>query len=253
MSEIWQIVNPSGKQMNKNTFFIMLRLITMAQAGHTPHLNTALSQRVFPMVKINGVSIRSHTFYDFVITREIEAMYKGIFETLTKSFYLSATDAKNFFQQSNLPGNDLALIWNLSDIDNDAMLSFAEFCVAMYLVHGKLAGEPIPNPLPQTFIDFIREHQDPWVIHPNQKSQYLSLFQQNSEGNLMKGQTARDILVNYNVPNQILIKIWELCDRGKRGALDIVEFSAAMHIIKRYLEGTRVPNEIPSQLILSLQ
>jgi len=254
MTEIWQIVNPSGKQnLNKNTFFIMLRLISMAQAGHTPHLNTALSQRVFPMVKVNGVSIRSHTFYDFVITRDIEDMYKGIFERLTKSFFLSATDAKGFFQQSNLQGNDLALIWNLSDVDSDSMLSFAEFCVAMYLVHGKLAGEPLPDTLPQTLLDFIRERQDPWVIHPNQKSQYLSLFQQKSEGNLMKGQTARELLINFNVPNNILARIWELCDRGKRGALDIVEFSAAMHIIKRYLEGTKLPNEIPSQLILSLQ
>jgi len=231
----------------------MLRLISMAQAGHTPHLNTALSQRVFPMVKINGVSIRSHTFYDFIITKEIEAMYKGIFERLTKTFYLSANDAKGFFQQSNLPGNDLGKIWNLSDIDNDSMLSFAEFCCAMYLVHGKLAGEPIPDQLPQSLLDFIREHQDPWVIHPNLKSQYFALFQQKAGGNLMNGQTARDLLLNYNVPNQILIRIWELCDKGKRGALDIVEFSAAMHIIKRYLDGTKLPNEIPSQLLLSLQ
>jgi len=83
--------------------------------------------------------------------------------------FLPANDVKNFFQQSNLPGNDLALIWSLSDVDSDSMLSFAEFCVAMYLVHGKLAGEPIPDTLPQGLLDFVKEHQDPWVIHPNEK------------------------------------------------------------------------------------
>jgi len=253
MTEIWKIVNPNNKSMNKNTFFIMLRLISMAQAGHAPHLATALSQRIFPMVKINGVIVRSHIYYDFVITREIEGLYKGIFERLTKSFFLSALEAKNFFQQSNLSVPDLALIWSNSDVDGDSMLSFAEFCVAMYQVHGKLAGEPIPDGLPQPLLDFVKQRQDPWIIHPTERNIYASLFNQKAEGNLMGGQTAKDLLTSFNVPLQVLAKIWQLCDRGQRGALDIIEFSAAIHIIKKGLEGIPLPNEIPSQLLLSLQ
>jgi len=247
------MVNPNNQPLNQNAFFVVLRLISMVQAGLAPNLTTALSQRNFPMVKINGVIVRSYLFYQWNITREIEVMYKGIFERLTKSFYLQANEARQFFGQSNIQANDLAAIWNLSDVDRDSMLSFAEFCLAMYFVHGVLAGEALPTSLPQQFLEFVQHHQDSWVVHPNEKNQYSNLFNQRSQGSLMPGNVAREILIGFNVPVEMLAKIWELCDRGKRGALDVVEFSAALHILKRAKEGTHIPIQLPSQLILSLQ
>jgi len=56
------------------------------------------------------------------------------------------------FLESQLPSNDLMKIWALSDIDRDASLDLDEFAVASYLVHARLAGEEIPNQLPESLI-----------------------------------------------------------------------------------------------------
>ena len=37
----------------------------------------------------------------------------------------------------------------------DAMLTFPEFCVAMYLIHGRLAGENLPSELPESMQNFL--------------------------------------------------------------------------------------------------
>ena len=47
-----------------------------------------------------------------------------------------------------MPNDDLALIWELADVDDDGMLSELEFCVAMHLVFCRHAGELIPSELP---------------------------------------------------------------------------------------------------------
>jgi epidermal growth factor receptor substrate 15 len=41
-------------------------------------------------------------------------------------------------------------VWDLSDQDNDGMLSLREFCIALYLMERHRAGIPLPLALPDS-------------------------------------------------------------------------------------------------------
>jgi hypothetical protein len=44
----------------------------------------------------------------------------------------------------------LKQVWDLSDQDNDGMLSLREFCIALYLMERHRAGTPLPPSLPDS-------------------------------------------------------------------------------------------------------
>lgn len=54
--------------------------------------------------------------------------------------------------RSKLPNSVLRRIWALSDIDEDGMLDRDEFAVSMFLIDHKLAGNDIPETLPDRVI-----------------------------------------------------------------------------------------------------
>lgn len=46
----------------------------------------------------------------------------------------------------------LKQVWDLSDQDNDSMLSLREFCIALYLIERCREGRPLPAVLPTSII-----------------------------------------------------------------------------------------------------
>ena len=54
--------------------------------------------------------------------------------------------------KSKLPNSVLRRIWALSDIDNDGQLDRDEFALAMFLLDHKLAGNDIPDVLPEKLV-----------------------------------------------------------------------------------------------------
>ena len=54
--------------------------------------------------------------------------------------------------KSRLPSSVLRRIWALSDIDQDGMLDRDEFAVAMFLIDHKLAGNDLPDTLPESVV-----------------------------------------------------------------------------------------------------
>lgn len=46
----------------------------------------------------------------------------------------------------------LKQVWDLSDQDNDSMLSLREFCIAVYLMERYREGRPLPPVFPNTII-----------------------------------------------------------------------------------------------------
>ncbi|KAG5637716.1 hypothetical protein H0H81_003480 [Sphagnurus paluster] len=64
--------------------------------------------------------------------------------------YIEGDVAVPFMLKSNLPGEDLARIWDLADINNDGHLTRDGFAIAMFLIQRKLAGSDIPLSLPSS-------------------------------------------------------------------------------------------------------
>ena len=49
----------------------------------------------------------------------------------------------------------LKQVWDLSDQDNDSMLSLREFCIALYLMERFREGRPLPATLPSSIISDV--------------------------------------------------------------------------------------------------
>ncbi|KAI8583513.1 hypothetical protein K450DRAFT_221553 [Umbelopsis ramanniana AG] len=79
---------------------------------------------------------------------------KAFFQQLDprQTGYVSGADAGNFFRNAGLPQTDLEQIWSLAAIQGGDRLSADEFTVAMYLIHERLSGKPIPLTLPRDVI-----------------------------------------------------------------------------------------------------
>ncbi|KAF5455621.1 hypothetical protein F2P56_025179 [Juglans regia] len=61
---------------------------------------------------------------------------------------ITGEEARNLFLSWRLPREVLKQVWDLSDQDNDSMLSLREFCFALYMMERYREGRPLPAALP---------------------------------------------------------------------------------------------------------
>ncbi|CUM62573.1 uncharacterized protein PRCAT00000125001 [Priceomyces carsonii] len=100
---------------------------------------------------------------DWIVTPTMKQQYASIFANLDKSNtgQLSPDQVASFLMTSKLGQQDLATIWDLSDIQNTGIFSLLEFSIALFLVNKKLAGEELPNIVPDSLISSLRDGQLP--------------------------------------------------------------------------------------------
>ncbi|XP_064189385.1 epidermal growth factor receptor substrate 15 [Anguilla rostrata] len=158
LGRIWDLADAERKgSLNKQQFFIALRLVACAQNG----LEVAL--------KSLGVPVPPPKFHDtsspllppggapvdgpWMVKSEEKIKYDLIFESLAPvGGMLSGEKVKPVLLNSKLPVDVLGRVWELSDIDKDGMLDRDEFAVAMYLVYRALEQEQVPMALPAPLV-----------------------------------------------------------------------------------------------------
>ncbi|KAK9666927.1 hypothetical protein RND81_14G221400 [Saponaria officinalis] len=88
--------------------------------------------------------------------KDIQKYTKVFMEVDTdKDGKITGDQARNLFLSWKLPREVLKQVWNLSDQDNDSMLSVREFCIALYLMERYREGRPLPAVLPSSvMLDF---------------------------------------------------------------------------------------------------
>lgn len=65
---------------------------------------------------------------------------------------ITGEQARNLFMSWKLPREILKQVWDLSDQDNDSMLSMREFCIALYLMERYREGHNLPPTLPSNVL-----------------------------------------------------------------------------------------------------
>ncbi|XP_010270492.1 PREDICTED: epidermal growth factor receptor substrate 15-like [Nelumbo nucifera] len=65
---------------------------------------------------------------------------------------ITGEQARNLFLSWRLPREVLKQVWDLSDQDNDSMLSLKEFCTALYLMERYREGRPLPAAVPSNIM-----------------------------------------------------------------------------------------------------
>ncbi|KAK7080643.1 RalBP1-associated Eps domain-containing protein 1, partial [Halocaridina rubra] len=86
----------------------------------------------------------------WTITEEQRQYYTDQFRSMQSDLtaLLSGNDAKEFFEKSKLPVQELSKIWHLADVTRDGALSLEEFFTAMHLVVLRRNHIELPETLP---------------------------------------------------------------------------------------------------------
>ncbi|OQV19214.1 Intersectin-2 [Hypsibius exemplaris] len=91
---------------------------------------------------------------------------------------------------------------------------------------------------------------DPWKILPDEQVRYEQQFAQlNPADGFLTGQQSRDFFFKSNLAPAVLAKIWELSDLNRDGRLDRREFSVAMHLIRKKIQGLELPASLPPSML----
>ncbi|KAM6262412.1 epidermal growth factor receptor substrate 15 isoform 4-T4 [Porphyrio hochstetteri] len=158
LGKIWDLADTDGKGiLNKQEFFVALRLVACAQNGLDVSLNS-LNLPVPPprFTDTSSPLLLSGTASSdipWAVKPEDKAKYDAIFDSLNPvNGLLSGDKVKPVLLNSKLPVDILGRVWELSDIDRDGMLDRDEFAVAMFLVYCALEKEPVPMSLPAALV-----------------------------------------------------------------------------------------------------
>uniref|UniRef100_A0A096MBQ0 Epidermal growth factor receptor pathway substrate 15 n=1 Tax=Poecilia formosa TaxID=48698 RepID=A0A096MBQ0_POEFO len=181
----------------------------------------------------------------------------------TGSGRVAAADAALFLKQSGLADMVLGKIWDLADIERKSFLNKQQFFIALRLVacaqNGlevalKSLNVAVPPPKfhdtssPQLARGVAADA--PWVVKPEEKMKFDAIFESlGPVGGMLSGDKVKPVLLNSKLPVDILGRVWELSDLDRDGMLDRDEFSVAMFLVYRALEGESIPMSLPPPLV----
>ncbi|XP_072367005.1 epidermal growth factor receptor substrate 15 isoform X1 [Scyliorhinus torazame] len=158
LGKIWELADADGKGfLNKQEFFVALRLVGCAQNGLEVSLNSLhlsapapkFNDRNSPLPASGSAPID----VPWAVKLEEKAKYDIIFDSLNPvNGFLSGDKVKPVLLNSKLPVDVLGRVWDLSDTDRDGLLDRDEFAVAMFLVYRALEKEPVPFSLSPALI-----------------------------------------------------------------------------------------------------
>uniref|UniRef100_A0A2I3HL97 Epidermal growth factor receptor pathway substrate 15 n=1 Tax=Nomascus leucogenys TaxID=61853 RepID=A0A2I3HL97_NOMLE len=256
LGKIWDLADTDGKGiLNKQEFFVALRLVACAQNGLEVSLNS-LNLAVPPPrfhdtsspLLISGTSAAE---LPWAVKPEDKAKYDAIFDSLSPvNGFLSGDKVKPVLLNSKLPVDILGRVWELSDIDHDGMLDRDEFAVAMFLVYCALEKEPVPMSLPPALVPPSKRKT--WVVSPAEKAKYDEIFLKTDKDmdGFVSGLEVREIFLKTGLPSTLLAHIWSLCDTKDCGKLSKDQFALAFHLIsQKLIKGIDPPHVLTPEMI----
>uniref|UniRef100_A0A4W3JMM6 Epidermal growth factor receptor pathway substrate 15 like 1 n=1 Tax=Callorhinchus milii TaxID=7868 RepID=A0A4W3JMM6_CALMI len=172
-------------------------------------------------------------------------------------------EAALFLKKSGLSDVTLGKIWDLADPEGKGYLEKPGFYVALRLVACAQNGHDVslsslnvtlPPPKfhdtssPLLIVPPSTEMH--WAVRPEEKAKFDGIFESLTPLNgLLSGDKVKPVLMNSNLPLDVLGRVWDLSDIDKDGHLDKDEFAVAMHLVYRALEKEPVPQLLPSALV----
>uniref|UniRef100_A0A5B6ZGV2 Putative epidermal growth factor receptor substrate 15-like n=1 Tax=Davidia involucrata TaxID=16924 RepID=A0A5B6ZGV2_DAVIN len=115
--------------------------------------STSFTSTGFPVGVGNSVSGQSQHSWPRMTQTDVQKYTKVFMEVDTdRDGKITGEQARNLFLSWRLPREVLKQVWDLSDQDNDSMLSLREFCIALYLMERHREGRLLPTVLPSSIM-----------------------------------------------------------------------------------------------------
>uniref|UniRef100_A0A4W3IZD1 Epidermal growth factor receptor pathway substrate 15 n=1 Tax=Callorhinchus milii TaxID=7868 RepID=A0A4W3IZD1_CALMI len=289
LGKVWDLADSEEKGfLNKQEFFIALRLVSCAQNG----LDVSLSSLNLPVpapafndtnspLPVGGAAAID---VPWAVKLEEKMKYDIIFDSLNPvNGFLSGDKVKPVLLNSKLPVDVLGRVWDLSDSDHDGLLDRDEFAVAMFLVYRALEKEPVPLSLAPALVPPSKRKKvnvpppvpcrpsSPsakesrqnlphvpilpsvkWVVSPADKTKYDEIFMKTDkdQDGYVSGLEVKDIFLTTGLPSNTLAHIWALCDTNDCGKLTKEQFALALHLINQKLtKGIDPPQVLTAEMM----
>ncbi|KAG5519017.1 hypothetical protein PMAC_002548 [Pneumocystis sp. 'macacae'] len=189
------------------------------------------------------------------LSGEEKEVYEKLFHEADKENIgvLLGEHSISFFEKTGLSSQILGEIWKIADDENMGFLTQKKFNIALRLIaHAQEGRHPSLDlinskcPLPKFNIEKAINWNTPSqvldvipLITIEERNRYQNIFKNLKLTNgLVKGSRAKTIFLRTHLPNEILGQIWNLVDIQRRGALNITEFTVAMHLIHSLINGS---------------
>uniref|UniRef100_A0A8C2THQ5 Epidermal growth factor receptor pathway substrate 15 n=1 Tax=Coturnix japonica TaxID=93934 RepID=A0A8C2THQ5_COTJA len=252
LGKIWDLADTDSKGiLNKQEFFVALRLVACAQNG----LEVSLSSLNLPVPPPRFTDTSSPLLLSgtassdipWAVKLEDKAKYDAIFDSLNPvNGLLSGDKVKPVLLNSKLPVDILGRVWELSDIDRDGMLDRDEFAVSenrtVFILALWILFFSLPLPLPSL----------QWVVSPADKIKYDEIFVKTDKDmdGFVSGVEARELFLKTGLPSALLAHIWALCDTKDCGKLSKEQFALAFYLINQKLtKGIDPPQALTPEMI----
>ncbi|XP_038633738.1 epidermal growth factor receptor substrate 15-like 1 isoform X6 [Scyliorhinus canicula] len=173
-------------------------------------------------------------------------------------------EAALFLKKSGLSDAILGKIWELADPEGKGYLDKQGFYVALRLVACAQNGHDVNLSSLNVTLPPPKFHDSSspaliapppssdthWAVRPEERAKFDGIFESLTPVNgLLSGDKVKPVLINSNLPLDVLGRVWELSDVDKDGHLDRDEFAVAMHLVYRALEKEPVPSVLPPALL----
>lgn len=185
LGQVWSLVDKDNAgQLNLNEFVVAMHLIQGLISGTIKQLPPSIPENMWTSVQtmraqnsmrqtsLGSVSSQETAIRhnkqtqdsqgannnEWIVTPSLKQQYESIFKSLdkSKSGVLDSSSVASFLMTSKLSQQDLASIWDLSDIQNTGNFLILEFSIALFLVNKKLAGEELPSIVPASLIESLK-------------------------------------------------------------------------------------------------
>lgn len=169
---VWQSVNQSSVALGapRQTSYSSIASL-QSTVRHTPAQQRPL---VAPVPEQPRLVSSQNVNAEWTVLATQKKQMDAIFDSLDKdkTGRLNPDQVASYLMTSHLEQNDLATIWDLSDIQNTGIFNKLEFAIALFLMNRKLGGLSLPNIVPDTLIASLQaDHSS--TVPPSQQSTNL--------------------------------------------------------------------------------
>lgn len=169
LKEVWDLAAAGQRFLDRERFFVAMRLIALAQQGH-PVTNESLQsvQEVnLPQLDLGGAPPAPSVPDQFSLSPAEQQRFEQLFATQTQGkATLGKPEAKSLFDKAGVSPSELTRVWSLTDPQNSGVLSKNQFLVAMQLLVKAKNGVRLPDSLPASLAALVAAQVRPGPSQP---------------------------------------------------------------------------------------